>query len=314
MDLLSDLSQGSPTFLGRRVRIDVVVRQMVSMDPHRQLFEIRYQNDPKDQSWALVTSPLAIVMLLRDGSITDSRHAVRRLVGMAVRFNTIVRTPPPPFDSRPQTDNRKFRHAGSPDPTDFAHYCGVLVDLIQRPHMRAAFTMGGIITRIMIDAIHGPNHNLWDLCLDLVTAGPSSDTAYHQPIVKDLPNGMVGVDDMLADEELKTICGSYSIPCGLSVSQMMSARSCSLALYSQSLIPTSARSRGGPLAKDGCETLPTRGAGLLLTRPGTNVDAAIFWKDVPGRRLHKISSMASGEAPIRRLACLSASLLALSRF
>ena len=103
-----------------------------------------------------------------------------------------------------------------PEGDQYNEYMLRLLDIMQQPHMRAAFTIGGIVTRLMLDAVHTTGGELLNMWLDLVVRGPSEDIDKHNVIVEG-DNGELGVDNTLSEDDCLVICGAYKLLTGSSV-------------------------------------------------------------------------------------------------
>ena len=217
-----DLDVACPAYLGNKKRIDITVnrRTVARTTPYgiqrTTFFQINYAKDSPDLSWKLITSATAVVMLIRCNNISTSDEAVHALVRRGVACHTIsIRSrntcQTDEANHRTRNDcNRSFIRSREPDGRQYNEYMVRLLDLLHQSHMRAAFMAGGIINRLMQDAIYTENDELFDMWLDMVAAGPSDNTQAHEVIVEE-ENGEVGVDDALSEEECMVICGAYRL-------------------------------------------------------------------------------------------------------
>ena len=69
---------------------------------------------------------------------------------------------------------------------------------------------GGLLNRLMQDAVYTENGELFEMWLDMVAAGPSDDASAHTIIVEE-ENGDIGLDDILSEDECMVICGAYRL-------------------------------------------------------------------------------------------------------
>ena len=222
MRLFWDLSKWSSLYLGNSKRLEITIRRRsaaTARPPYVQrtsYFEIAYAEDPADQNWKLVTSASAVTLLICHKDIVTSEQAIRKLVLLAVPFHTVSNATRQPTRQLNKTDYCSFVRWREPEGDQYNEYMLRLLDIMQQPHMRAAFTIGGIVTRLMLDAVHTTGGELLNMWLDLVVRGPSEDIDKHNVIVEG-DNGELGVDDTLSEDDCLVICGAYKLLTGSSV-------------------------------------------------------------------------------------------------
>ncbi|RDX41186.1 hypothetical protein OH76DRAFT_1299030, partial [Lentinus brumalis] len=100
-----------------------------------------------------------------------------------------------------------------PTTQDYTNYISHVLDLLHQPHARAALMRGGITWRLVME-IMTTHRRLWDVFVEVITAGPSSDPAYHDVVTVPSEDGYVEVDDELLTEELDLISGVYKVYTG----------------------------------------------------------------------------------------------------
>ncbi len=172
------------------------------------LFLVRFAKDATALSWTLVLSGPALVCLLRRGNIETSHAAVQELVLCGIAFSTVqlrhasqrmVEVPREPD----VLDCRVEGYAAGIQ--DYGAYMVRVLEVLQRPHARAGLMKGGIVWRLMVEAV-GNDSDLRERFLGYVHEGPSEE-ACAQAVFE--AEGREYADDDLSRAELDVICGTY---------------------------------------------------------------------------------------------------------
>ncbi len=173
--------------------------------PH---FLVKFAKDATSLAWTLALSPSALVFLLRRGNIIDSHSAARELLLCGVSFGTVtlrhttqtLNIPPPKMHL---LDCRIDGYAAGIQ--DYTAYVTRLLELLQHPHARAGLTKGGIVWRLLVEAV-GHDKDVREHFLARAQGGPSGE-AYVESVF----NAEDGeyVDDDLSRVDLDIICGTY---------------------------------------------------------------------------------------------------------
>ncbi len=203
-DLNTSLSH-NPLFNRRRVQSCTEV-----VNNGATKFLVRFPKDAATLSWTLALSGPALVSLLRRSHILDTHSAVRELVLCGVAFNTVS-----PHHQTQRVANECLtddmldcRQDGYPAGLqDYGAYMTHVVDILQRPHARAGLMKGGIIWRLMVEAV-GQEDDMRERFLDRVHAGPSANARLETT----LDDGSARyIDDDLSETELDVISGTYLV-------------------------------------------------------------------------------------------------------
>ncbi|RDX43177.1 hypothetical protein OH76DRAFT_1302291, partial [Lentinus brumalis] len=88
---------------------------------------------------------------------------------------------------------------------DYGAYMVRMLEVLQRPHAHAGLMKGGIVWRLMVEAV-GNDSDMRECFLEYVHDGPSGE-AYTQAVFE--AEGMEYADDDLSRAELDVICGTY---------------------------------------------------------------------------------------------------------
>ncbi|KAI5117334.1 hypothetical protein M0805_001939 [Coniferiporia weirii] len=165
-------------------------------------------------SWVLtVTDPVAALECMR--TCHDRIWKVcQYFVERGVPVKTVVCTPPARGQS-PGTERRikdlGWRHDNSRlDSSDYASYEKRVADFVQtNPRVRAAIMKGGIVWRVVVEAIG------LEAAIEVVMAGPSSEAADKVYETLDISKSrQCWWDDTLTDDDEELLCGIYKIYTG----------------------------------------------------------------------------------------------------
>ncbi|KAI1784745.1 hypothetical protein LXA43DRAFT_1101050 [Ganoderma leucocontextum] len=201
------------THLQQHIRVTIARKRQEDLPA---AFLVHYLQD-LPQAWTLAVDALALVFLARHHHITDSSSAANLLLRRGIQFHTVIQRPPslnprtlPPLAPAPR---HYRRHDHIPTPSEYGEYMTHVLDLLHHPHVvRAAMLTGGIVWRIMLEAI-GREDDLYYMYLQLGAAGPTGDSRKHA-VVYSMSNGASAEDDTLSEEERDIICGVYKVYTG----------------------------------------------------------------------------------------------------
>ena len=178
---------------------------------------VKYKGD-SSLPWTLAVHSVTVLFLIRQPDIKTSLSATNLLLRRGIKFVT-VQERSPSFQSNslqiPHPRNLvPYRRETDKAPTaaDYGEYMYRVLDLLHQPHVvRAAMLTGGIIWRLMLEAI-GREEDLYQMYLQLGAAGPTEDTSKHGTIFR-TPRGIL-MDNVLSEEEKDIICGVYKVYTG----------------------------------------------------------------------------------------------------
>ncbi|KAG6912279.1 hypothetical protein DXG01_015742, partial [Tephrocybe rancida] len=147
-----------------------------------------------------------VLHLHREGPGPAVRNVIRYLLDSGIPFNTFIRAPyrvvPPP--PKPRFSGLGFRPANyPPSGLDWIGYQHEAQKVLRSPRGRAALMAGGILGRIAKDFLDYDCVFLVPLDEDVVDGGvcyqdtsPTSDSYW---------------DDALTEDEIRIVCGTYSV-------------------------------------------------------------------------------------------------------
>lgn len=147
-----------------------------------------------------------------------SQEAVKHLLDVGLPFHTLRLAATAEsrcsFDlALPGYKIPSYRRAGfKPTALDYQVFELRVMELLHRPHIRAALTRGGIIWRVAMSVL-GYDDSLAHEIKDSVLAGPSDNVAAHAALVQ-TNNELYYVDDVLSEEEEDVFSGVFMLYTG----------------------------------------------------------------------------------------------------
>lgn len=213
-----DLDPRSPHFLGKSNLNDKICLLRARTRDGSMLYVISYREQFDLPVWHLVVQPIIAAYLLRRVSyLRDARTAVRHLVSVGAPFYTTI--PQHALSHVYHGPNvhtlhyrpKDVRYTREEYNDEYRRYQQRVLDLLQtRPHTRAAFKMGGIIWRLVMEVI-GDHDSLLIKTFDALIAGPYIDAATHAEILPSRYPHMDAYDNVLTEGELDIISGVYQV-------------------------------------------------------------------------------------------------------
>ncbi|PIL31095.1 hypothetical protein GSI_05791 [Ganoderma sinense ZZ0214-1] len=185
--------------------------------------KMRYNQDPDDQKWSLLTIPMgALLLLRRTCEAKTSRDALHTLLcaGIPARTGTWIDLPPIQTTlSKPRLSHRRlqapWRKKGErPTIQDYDAYYQRVLELCHSPHMHCAWLKGGIVWRIMseVTAKH-PQSDLGMPHMHDIMNRPSGLPDYYQAVTLNPGQGAY-YNDSLGRAELDIIAGVVRVYTG----------------------------------------------------------------------------------------------------
>ncbi len=215
-----DLDARSHSFLPRTINIrQVRLHEHVRWEAGHEhaSYEVTFHTDPKNMAWQLITGAAATVFLLRCAIVIDSQSAARTLVLSGVPFHTVTMcsaVPHPPPSSMLQGKLVVPYRPKSFIPTahDYQSYVQRVLQIVRRPHAVAGLRMGGIVWRLLTEAV-GDDEDLQNRLAQQAASGPSGESSSYGEVLR-LSRSFAFMDDSLSEEELDAISGVYKVYTG----------------------------------------------------------------------------------------------------
>ncbi|KAI1788703.1 hypothetical protein LXA43DRAFT_1063374 [Ganoderma leucocontextum] len=167
---------------------------------------VSYRGDQTD--WYIWVDGTTALELIRRHTLVTVGEAAKYLARQGTRFRTLALCEPRVRVrwERPKPCDLGWKPHWFPDKaqrTDYTLYINRVSDFLSLPRARAAVMRGGIIWHIIMDVVQ-------ERGLDLAAEGPSQyEDSYHD--VLQLNRGDPYFDDGLTEEDLRLICGVYTV-------------------------------------------------------------------------------------------------------
>jgi hypothetical protein len=218
---------------------------------------IEFENGPR---WILaLKEPTTVLQCLRLKLKPGKFEIANYLLSVGLPFKTLVPGPPPRHFARSRfSRGLGYRpHGYKPDMVDYAVYERDRSAVASGPSGRAGRLMGGIVARLIMDAIDNDT---------VAIAGPS-DVVFEYGTGFRTKGGYLW-DDALSDEELDIICGVYKVRSR----ECLSVECAHLIGHLQTMTGWSRTPPGGLSTRHGSAVDSTSATGPQPARNGTKGD------------------------------------------